>query len=134
MGKMRRAVYRTLTLSLALTASSGCAVLKRTMDSRTRQLARDGVQKHSVELNGDHIEYWDGGDGDEVVLLLHGFGGDALFQWFPQMRAFSDRYRVIAPDLLWFGGSHSQTQRTDGCFDRAHSADIVHGPSYLRTT
>jgi len=42
--------------------------------------------------------------------MLHGFGGDALFQWYPQMRALSRRYRVIAPDLLWFGASHSRAR------------------------
>jgi len=103
-------MYRTLALSLALVASGGCAVLERATESRTRKLAREGVQKHSAEVNGDHIEYWDGGHGDEVVLLLHGFGGDALFQWFPQMRALSEQHRLIAPDLLWFGDSHSQTR------------------------
>lgn len=92
---MRFLRYRSIVLSTVLAATSGCAVLERTTQSRTRKLARDGVQKHSLVLAGDHIEYWDGGDGDEVVLMLHGFGGDALFQWYPQMRALSQRYPAL---------------------------------------
>lgn len=72
---------------------------------------RHGVEYERANLDPYHLGYWMGGrarDSDrEVVLLLHGFGGNALFQWFPQIQALSADYTIIAPDLLWFGGSYS---------------------------
>jgi len=41
-------------------------------------------------------------------MLLHGFGGSTALQWEHALRTWSSRYRVIAPDLLWFGESSSQ--------------------------
>ncbi len=39
-----------------------------------------------------------------VIVLVHGYGGHAL-QWAYQLRAFSHRFRVLAPDLR--GHNHS---------------------------
>ncbi|MFN8418381.1 MAG: alpha/beta fold hydrolase [Anaerolineae bacterium] len=39
-----------------------------------------------------------------TILMIHGFGGQAM-QWRNQLKAFADRYRVIAPDLR--GHHHS---------------------------
>ena len=76
---MKLALPRSFALVAALATVSGCAVLERTTQSRSRTLAREGLRKQSLDVGGDHIAYWDGGRGDEAVLLLHGFGGDALF-------------------------------------------------------
>lgn len=60
-------------------------------------------------LADDAIHYWYGGQGPQTVLFIHGFGADALWQWYPQLRGLAPHYRVLAPDLLWFGESRSQT-------------------------
>jgi len=40
---------------------------------------------------------------------LHGFGASAIWQWTSQARALVRTHRVIMPDLLFFGGSSSQS-------------------------
>lgn len=47
-----------------------------------------------------------------TMLLVHGFGGNAR-QWQHQIEAFSDRYRVIAPDLR----GHGRSSRPDSGYD-----------------
>lgn len=39
------------------------------------------------------------------LLFIHGFGGDGLTAWQHQIAAFAKDYRVIVPDLLFFGKS-----------------------------
>ncbi len=53
--------------------------------------------------NGIRIEYLDQGEGD-VILLLHGLGSTKA-DWDFQVDAFSEEYRVIAPDLRGHGNS-----------------------------
>lgn len=108
-------------LSLVAALVGGCSVLDHVSDARARRLARRGVEAGTVTLGDDTIRYWEGGDGDETIVFLHGFGGNALWQWYPQLREFADDYRVIAPDLLWFGGSESR--RDD--FSIQHQAQAV---------
>ncbi|TVU46783.1 hypothetical protein EJB05_06344 [Eragrostis curvula] len=49
------------------------------------------------------------------VLLLHGFGASAIWQWAPYLRnLLAAGFDPIVPDLLFFGGSSSTVQdRTD---------------------
>lgn len=53
--------------------------------------------------NGIGVEYLDKGEG-EVILLLHGLGSTKA-DWDYQIEAFSENYRVIAPDLRGHGNS-----------------------------
>ncbi|WP_255547099.1 MULTISPECIES: alpha/beta fold hydrolase [unclassified Moritella] len=55
---------------------------------------------------GGSLSYWRGGEG-QPLLLLHGFGGNAVTTWQKEMLALSKDYDVIAPDLAWFGDSFS---------------------------
>lgn len=105
---MKRIRRVAVTAVAALTALAGCSLVEATTRARTRRLARRGIVDHEIDLAGDHLHYWEGGRGKHTVVLLHGFGGNALYQWYPQLQALSEHYRVIAPDLLWFGESHSQ--------------------------
>ena len=57
----------------------------------------------SVVVDGISWPYLEGGPPDgEVIVLLHGFGGDKN-NWPLYARNFTKRYRVIAPDLPGFG-------------------------------
>jgi pimeloyl-ACP methyl ester carboxylesterase len=74
-----------------------------------RQYARAmhaaGLEAHTITADdGSTVAYWSGGTGSPVVLV-HGFGGSALFTWIKQ-RHLAKTHRLIVPDLLWFG--HSQ--------------------------
>lgn len=57
------------------------------------------------KIRGETWHYLEGGPADgEVVLLLHGFGGDKD-NWTRFAAGLTDTYRVIAPDLPGFGQS-----------------------------
>lgn len=46
-----------------------------------------------------------------ALVLLHGFGATGVLTWLFQIAAFSKKYAVFVPDLLFFGGS--ATDSTD---------------------
>ncbi|RLN41650.1 2-hydroxymuconate semialdehyde hydrolase-like isoform X3 [Panicum miliaceum] len=76
-----------------------------------------GLQPHTIALPPDDGS--DGGQGRRTIhywappweprlpplLLVHGFGPMATWQWRRQVGPLSRRFHVIVPDLLGFGGS-----------------------------
>jgi len=64
-----------------------------------------GLEHKTVAIDGETWHYLEGGPtGAEVLLLLHGFGGDKD-NWTRFSRSLTASYRVIAPDLPGFGES-----------------------------
>src|ERR1700752_4353616 len=57
-----------------------------------------------LELHGDRVAYRDLGQGDDVLLLIHGMAGSSE-TWRAVTPQLSRRYRVVAPDLLGHGQS-----------------------------
>ena len=57
-----------------------------------------------TEVDGARIHYLDAGAGEPALVLLHAFPLHAGM-WAPQIEHLSRTHRVIAPDLLGFGGS-----------------------------
>uniref|UniRef100_A0A0D9X1E6 AB hydrolase-1 domain-containing protein n=1 Tax=Leersia perrieri TaxID=77586 RepID=A0A0D9X1E6_9ORYZ len=64
-----------------------------------------------------------------VLVLLHGFGPPATWQWRRQVGPLSSHFRLIVPDLLFFGGSLTTTTTTTGAagdrFSEARQAEAV---------
>jgi pimeloyl-ACP methyl ester carboxylesterase len=56
-----------------------------------------------ITLNGHRVAYRDEGAG-EVLLLIHGLGGSSA-SWREVVPKMSEKYRVIAPDLVGHGQS-----------------------------
>ena len=69
-------------------------------------LRSSGLEERCATFGRDRVQYWVGGQGPTVVLL-HGFGAHAVWQWYSQVEALTKRFRVVMPNLLWFGKSHS---------------------------
>jgi 2-hydroxymuconate-semialdehyde hydrolase len=61
------------------------------------------VQRNRVRVSGGELAYADVGEGPPI-LLLHGFPTSA-FLWRRETWLFSQRMRVIVPDLLGYGES-----------------------------
>jgi pimeloyl-ACP methyl ester carboxylesterase len=99
---------------------SACNVVRLGEWQLTRKLERRGMQSQTVLLGDANVHYWEGGEGPPVVLL-HGFGASALWQWHEQVGPLARNHRVIVPDLLWFGGSWSK--RRDFSID--HQLEMV---------
>jgi abhydrolase domain-containing protein 6 len=65
--------------------------------------SRSGLTADAVNIAGESWPYLVGGPVDgEVVLLVHGFGGDKD-NWVRFARFLSEDYRVVVPDLPGFG-------------------------------
>ena len=50
------------------------------------------------------------GEGSETLLMIHGYGPMPQAQWLKQAKFFKEGYRIIIPDLVYFGGSHSKEE------------------------
>jgi len=81
-----------------------------------------GLDQRSIEIEGFHIAYVEGGKGD-VLLLLHGFGANKD-NWTRVARYLTPHFRVIAPDLPGFGESTADPNEDYSIAAQAHR---VHG-------
>ncbi|XP_062189888.1 uncharacterized protein LOC133892913 [Phragmites australis] len=93
-----------------------------------RRFAAAGLVEASVPLDGGAttVHCWrfpPEADGVRPVLvLLHGFGPPATWQWRGQVGPLSRRFRLVVPDLLFFGGSGTTAE---GARTEAHQAEAV---------
>jgi len=72
-------------------------------------------QHRTLDVDGLATHYLEAGEGDPVVLLHGGeFGVSAEIAWEKIIPALAERYRVLAPDMLGFGGSAKVVDFTDG--------------------
>lgn len=73
------------------------------------------LQHRTISVDGLTTHYLEAGLGEPVVLLHGGeFGVDAETAWERVIPALAERYRVLAPDMLGFGGSAKVVDFTDG--------------------
>ncbi|WP_181197602.1 alpha/beta fold hydrolase [Enhygromyxa salina] len=96
-----------LSATVMLELVAACNVVRIGERQLVRKLERRGVRSESVRLGDANVHYFDGGEGPAVVLL-HGFGASAVWQWHEQIGPLLANHRVIVPDLLWFGDSWSK--------------------------
>jgi pimeloyl-ACP methyl ester carboxylesterase len=65
----------------------------------------DGLAPYEeIELHGHRVGYRSAGDGDQVMLLLHGITSTSE-AWRRVLPQLAERYTVIAPDLIGHGRS-----------------------------
>lgn len=111
-------------------------------DNNWRPLPADGpatavagtagpVAERRVRAGGYTTRYLEAGDPTApVLLLLHdgAWGGSSDVTWGTMIPMFAHHYRVLAPDLLGFGGTDKVAY-----FDRApHEFRIEHLAAFLR--
>jgi 3-oxoadipate enol-lactonase len=83
-----------------------------------------------LNVNGLDLFYELHGAGDPM-LLLHGFGGTGQSDWRHQIPVFSERFRLIVPDLRGHGRTdHPETIAGPEFFDEVTS-DLVALLAYL---
>ncbi|KAI3953242.1 hypothetical protein MKX01_042237 [Papaver californicum] len=51
-----------------------------------------------------------------IVVLIHGFAAEGIVTWQFQVGALTKKYRVYVPDLLFFGGSTTDSADRSPCF------------------
>jgi pimeloyl-ACP methyl ester carboxylesterase len=84
----------------------GCDVVRLQRGRLEGRFDEAGLEARTERIGDATVAYREGGRGP-AVLLLHGFGAPAIWQWAGQVGALARGHRVIVPDLLWFGGSSS---------------------------
>ena len=62
------------------------------------------MKENFIKVEGNNIRYLESGDSENILVLIHGLGASAE-RWDRVFHAFSQNYRVIAPDLIGFGYS-----------------------------
>jgi 2-hydroxymuconate-semialdehyde hydrolase len=73
------------------------------------------VASKTIQVDGLVTAYLEAGQGDPVVLLHGGeFGVNAELGWEKTIAALAEHHRVLAPDMLGFGGSAKVVDFTDG--------------------
>jgi pimeloyl-ACP methyl ester carboxylesterase len=71
--------------------------------------------RKTILVNGLVTSYLEAGQGDPVVLLHGGeFGVSAEIGWERNIAALASHHRVLAPDMLGFGGSAKVIDFNDG--------------------
>lgn len=81
-----------------------------------------GLREQHIDLGNEHVHVWEGGRRDKPTLVfLHGFGATAVWQWYSQIEMLARHYRIVMPNLLWFGNSTSDTLD----FSIDHQAQMV---------
>jgi pimeloyl-ACP methyl ester carboxylesterase len=101
-----------ISILVLIFSMSSCNLAKWNQDSLTKKFDRNDINEHVLEENGHSIHYFSGGNEcGEVILLIHGFGGDAQVTWRKTILDLSKDYTVIAADLLWFGQSKSDQKK-----------------------
>ena len=85
-----------------------CNVVKTQAKLKEKALNRKDFQFEKYTTDSTTMFCWDNYRAtDKVVLFIQGFGGNAISTWTKEMKKIGKQYRVIAPDLLWFGQSYS---------------------------
>ena len=123
---LRPSALVALGAAALLELASACNVVRIGERQLSRKLERRGLSSASVAIGEANVHYWEGGQRDSSerpVILLHGFGAAAKWQWHEQAGPLAEHRRVILPDLLWFGGSWSR--RRDYSID--HQIEVVLG-------
>ncbi len=77
-----------------------------------------------AQIGGVRLHYATAGDGENLVLLLHGFP-EFWYSWRHQIEALSEDYTVVAPDLRGFNLSDKPKHIED--YDLGYLIDDVTG-------
>ncbi len=95
---MKRAAL-VFSICVAVAASLGAQTPAPLLTPESQLPAR-----HSVPVFGQKIVFYDMGAGP-VIVLVHGFGSEARFDWGNVLLPLSKHHRVIALDQIGFGAS-----------------------------
>lgn len=79
---------------------------------------KSGLRSVSIDLGeGTVMHCWIPGMRRETkpsLLLVHGFGANAMWQFQAIVRTFAPRFNIYVPDLIFFGGSYtSRPERSE---------------------
>lgn len=91
---------------------AGCSTFRTVNKFIDKKFEKAGLELKQIETENFHIQYWDNSADDRpVFLILHGFGATAKYQWFKQLEVLEKEYRIVIPNLMYFGESRPKQDR-----------------------
>ena len=106
-------IIHQLALAIMILLPTNIIAQSDTLDQGTYQLSsmRDLTYEYEVKYadldEGLQIAYIDEGDGDTVILMIHGLGSN-IPAWKHNVRVLSQHHRCIALDLPGYGKSSKE--------------------------
>ncbi|TKY74848.1 monoacylglycerol lipase ABHD6 [Spatholobus suberectus] len=88
-----------------------------------RCFAGAGLSSQTLKVDDETtVHFW--GPRNETaqkpsVVLIHGFGPAALWQWRQQVQFLAPHFNVYVPDLIFFGGSSTRSSERSEVFQAA---------------
>jgi len=95
-----------IILVFSLISISGCNFQRKFTKIIDEKYCKSGYVTNSIRNDEMNISYSIGGDG-EALIFVHGFLADGKLTWIRQASYFKKEFKVVIPDLLWFGQSFS---------------------------
>ncbi|XVF48773.1 hypothetical protein PTKIN_Ptkin03bG0215900 [Pterospermum kingtungense] len=99
-----------------------------------RCFATSGLVSQSINIDDDTtIHVWSPKPDDQgsknkdkpSLLLLHGFGPSAIWQWRRQVQFFATHFHVYVPDLVFFGNSTTKSEERSEVFQAVSVAKLM---------
>lgn len=95
-----------------------------------RCFAASGLSQQSMKLDDDTtLHFWGPHqtthNNKPCLVLIHGFGPAAMWQWRKQVQFFTPNFNVYVPDLVFFGGSTTTSPDRAETFQAASVAKLL---------
>ncbi|XP_022751774.1 monoacylglycerol lipase ABHD6-like [Durio zibethinus] len=97
-----------------------------------RCFATSGLTSQSVDIDDETtIHLWapkpdqTAQEQKPALLLLHGFGPSAMWQWRRQVQFFTSYFHVYVPDLIFFGNSTTKSEERSEIFQAASFGKLM---------
>ena len=103
---MQRFLAIFLTLIFINLILSGCVKMENALVETIMdwEISSSGLTQKKVNAGGIDFVYFEGGQGTETIVLLHGFAADKS-NWIRFARTLVSEYKVIIPDQAGHGES-----------------------------
>ena len=123
MNRMKKRILITVPIAILLAIFSLYFLFPGTIYKILISMERKaaGLVQKNIDIGEWKIEYLEGGQGD-VLVLLHGFGGNKD-NWTRIAKFLTPHFRVIIPDLPGFGES---TKNFEAEYNYTAQVDRIH--------
>lgn len=78
---------------------------------------KNRIEFDYAQIGGVNLHYAKAGDGEKLVILLHGFP-EFWYSWRHQLSALSDEYTVVAPDMRGYNLSDKPPKVEDYAIEK----------------
>ena len=70
-----------------------------------KKMVNADLKYYELKTSEYSFSYWDNNSNKPVLILIHGFGATTEFQWHKQVKKLNEKFRLVIPNLLYFGTS-----------------------------